>query len=73
MYSIKKDKHRDNKIIIRYFLPNDRTHHVYEIENAERLLGQFIKDHHDLGWMDDLIRLSDKTIHMEDNGEWKPV
>lgn len=78
MYSIKKDKDRDNKILIKYYLPNDNTHHIYEIENAdwaftERLLGQFVKDRFELEWMNDLIRLLDKTVHVEDTGEWRPV
>jgi hypothetical protein len=78
MYSIKKDLIRENRIIIKYFLPNNKAHHIYEIENAdwafaERLLGQFVQDRFDLGWMDDLIRLSNKTIQLEDTGEWVVV
>lgn len=75
MYSIKKDQERQNKVIIKYFLPNNKVKHIYEIENAdwnftERLLGQFVKDRFELEWMNDLMRILDKTIQMEDTGEW---
>lgn len=78
MYSIKKDKEKTDKILIKYYLPNNKSAHIYEIENAnwafaEKLLGQFVKDRSDLEWMNDLLRLLDKTIQLEDTGEWSVV
>ena len=75
MYSVKKDT-KDNKLVITYFLPDNKSKRVYRIENADwsftqKLLGQFVKDHEDLEWISGMISLLNRVVEVEDNGEWR--
>jgi hypothetical protein len=75
MYSIKKDKIRPGKILIRYCLSTDLTKQVFEIENAdilftEGLIRRMIEDVDDLPWILRKLEIENKLIQVLDTGKW---
>ena len=75
MYSIKKDKVRPGKILIKYCLPTDLTKQVFEVENAdirftEGLIRRMVEDPEDLPWILRKLEVEDKLIQVLDTGKW---